>query len=67
IRISELKDLLWKEINDPKNVHTTISHKPLEIRSNSTGEYDDEDDYDYDDNTPTDYDIEDDFIPQEEF
>jgi hypothetical protein len=48
-------------------VHTTISHKPLEIRSNSTGEYDDEDDYDYDDNTPTDYDIEDDFIPQEEF
>lgn len=40
--LAELKDLLWKELNDESNRVNTISHKPISVYSKELEEPDDE-------------------------
>jgi len=40
--LSELKDLLWKELNDEANRVTTISHKPITVIARETEDEEDD-------------------------
>lgn len=42
IGISQLKDVLWEEINDENNIIVPISHRPIEVKKNPTEDYDEE-------------------------
>jgi GTP-binding protein len=40
--ITELKDILWEELNKDENRHVTVSHRPMNISSINEDDDDDE-------------------------